>query len=98
MYRAISTSVVQRYKISVRNAHPLTLVNTTFILHFSSFFPVAIQGMLDITELQNKMQKDIDELKVEELSRSQRSRYDKVILEMTKATAVTAGGMMNALF
>lgn len=55
-------------------------------------------GVLDITELQNKMQKDIDELKVEELSRNQRSRYDKIILNMTKATAVTAGGMMNVLF
>ena len=35
---AISTSVIQRYKISKRNANPLTLVNTNIILHFSSFF------------------------------------------------------------
>ena len=36
--RAISTSVIQRYKISVRNANPLTLVNTNIISHFLSFF------------------------------------------------------------
>ena len=36
--RGISTSVVQRYKISKRNANPLTLVNTNIISHFSSFF------------------------------------------------------------
>ena len=35
---AISTSVIQRYKIWVRNANPLTLVNTNIISHFSSFF------------------------------------------------------------
>jgi hypothetical protein len=35
---AISTSVTQRYKISKRNANPLTLVNTNIISHFSAFF------------------------------------------------------------
>ena len=38
MFRAISTSVVQRYEISERNANALTVVNTVFILHFSAFF------------------------------------------------------------
>ena len=38
--RAISISVVQRYKISKRNANPLTLVNTIIISHFSAFFAV----------------------------------------------------------
>ena len=38
MFRDISTSVVQRYKISDRNANVLTLVNTVFVLHFSAFF------------------------------------------------------------
>ena len=36
--RGISTSVVQRYKISERNANLLTLVNTNIISHFSAFF------------------------------------------------------------
>ena len=40
---AISTSVMQRYKISVRNANSLTFVNTTFISHFSTFFGSKIQ-------------------------------------------------------
>ena len=40
--RAISTSVTQRYKISKRNANPLTLVNTNIISHFSSFFAFKI--------------------------------------------------------
>ena len=40
MFRAISTSVVQIYNISERNANPLTLVNTIIILHFSLFFNV----------------------------------------------------------
>mgnify|MGYP003530947709 CR=1 FL=1 len=40
--RAISTSVTQRYKISKRNANPLTLVNTNIIFHFSAFFTVEI--------------------------------------------------------
>ena len=36
----VSTSVIQRYKISKRNANPLTLVNTICISHFSAFFAV----------------------------------------------------------
>ena len=38
MFRAISTSAVQRYEISERNANRLTFVNTTFIWRFFSFF------------------------------------------------------------
>ncbi len=35
LFGGISTSVVQRYKISNRNANQLTLVNVNFILLFS---------------------------------------------------------------
>ncbi len=46
MYGGISTSVLQIYNISKRNANQLTLVNTVFIPHFSSFFSVsAANGM-----------------------------------------------------
>ncbi len=41
----ISTFVVQMYKIFLRNANPLTLVNTTFILLFFFIFRVAISGV-----------------------------------------------------
>lgn len=55
-------------------------------------------GMIDVMDLQTKMQEELNEIKVEELSRSQHSRYENIILEMTKATAKTTGGLMKALF
>ena len=42
----ISTSVAQRYKISERNANPLTLVNANIISHFSSFFGCKMEPYL----------------------------------------------------
>lgn len=40
MYRGVSTSVLQIYKIYERNANQLTFVNTMIIEHFSSVFRV----------------------------------------------------------
>lgn len=54
-------------------------------------------GILDITEKQQELQENMNKINYEELSKKQRTRYDKLNLEIIKAASTTAGSMLDVL-